>query len=166
MQLRVKKVESDGAVVVAAPGMPAISIADPRLACAHDGPGLRTRDARSLGRPAGAVRTQRRVFELLVHMVVLTAKEWNAASKMSAEMCSMQKCEPVDSPGCWPIAMVSRSAGARSARETVVVGSRVYRRIDDLDAWVVSCFFVRKDQRGKGYGRPRHPAQHCSRPTQ
>jgi GNAT superfamily N-acetyltransferase len=31
--------------------------------------------------------------------------------------------------------------------------SRTYRRIDDLETWVVNCFFIRKDVRGTGIAR-------------
>jgi GNAT superfamily N-acetyltransferase len=31
--------------------------------------------------------------------------------------------------------------------------ARVYKRIDDLDTWVINCFFIRKDHRGTGVAR-------------
>ena len=89
---------------------------------------------------------------------LLTASGWDAATKDERRERLRSEVDTSREPGLLayqhgaPIAWCAVGPRRRYARLNSP-RSRVFRPIDDLETWVVNCFFVRKDQRGTGVAR-------------
>ena len=86
---------------------------------------------------------------------LLTASAWDAASPIERRRVLESKIGAGDEPGLlayhdgapvgWCAVGPRRWYGRLNSKR-----SRVFRPIDDLDTWVVNCFFTRKDHRRAG----------------
>ncbi len=86
---------------------------------------------------------------------LLTAKEWDEATKQQRRRLLESEVHAGRVPGLLayrdgqPVGWCAVGPRERYRRLNSP-RSRVYRPIDDLETWVVNCFFIRKDERGQG----------------
>ena len=86
---------------------------------------------------------------------LLTASGWDAATKAERRERLRSEVETGHEPGLLayrdgaPVGWCAVGPRRRYARLNSL-RSRVFRPIDELETWVINCFFVRKDQRGTG----------------